>query len=189
MILEKAAAYIKELFKDNADGHDSDHTMRVFCNAQMLLEHYPEANKERVLLAALLHDADDEKLFQTENYANARIFLINEGIEEEEIEEICRIIDSVSFHKNRGKRPGSLEGMIVQDADRLDALGAVGIARTFAYGGRKGRPMEDSLQHFHEKLLLLKEEMNLPEAKEEAESRHEYMLKFLEEYRKETENK
>ena len=189
MIIEKAVGYIRELFKDNADGHDAAHTLRVCHNAKILLEHYPEADKERVLLAALLHDADDEKLFQSENCAHARNFLKEEGIGEEEIEEICRIIGSVSFHKNRGKSPESLEEMIVQDADRLDALGAVGIARTFAYGGRKGRPMVDSLQHFHEKLLLLKEEMNLPEAKEEAQRRHEYMLKFLEEYRKETENK
>ena len=185
-IIEKAISYIEELFRGNSDGHDAAHTLRVYHNASDLLDHYPQADRQKVLLAALLHDVDDEKLFQTENYANARNFLKENNIDEEEIEEICAIIDSVSFHKNRGKRAESLEAEIVRDADLLDALGAVGIARTFAYGGRKGRPMQESITHFHEKLLLLKEEMVLPEAREEAERRHGYMLKFLEEYQKET---
>ena len=84
-----------------------------------------------------------------------------------------------------GKRPESLEGQIVQDADRLDAIGAIGIARTFAFGGKNGRSIESSLQHFHDKLLLLKDEMNTEEAKRIAEIRHSYMEGFLTEMQEE----
>ena len=86
---------------------------------------------------------------------------------------------------NRGQRPESIEGQIVQDADRLDAIGAVGIARTFAYGGKVGRSLDDSLQHFYDKLLLLKDEMNTEEAKKMALLRHEYIEGFIEEYKTE----
>ena len=95
------------------------------------------------------------------------------------------VINSVSFSKNRGKTPESIEGKIVQDADRLDAIGAIGIARTFAYGGRSGRTLEETLEHFDEKLLLLKDEMNTPEAKKMAEDRHVFMESFLKEYNRE----
>ena len=104
----------------------------------------------------------------------------------DDIEKICQAINSVSFSKNRGKRPESIEGKIVQDADRLDAIGAIGIARTFAYGGEHGRSMESSIQHFYEKLLLLKDELNTEAARKMAKERHEYMESFLEEYEKET---
>ena len=86
---------------------------------------------EIVGLSALLHDADDDKLFQTENNANARRFLEEIGSPQNQIDQICRVINAVSFSKNRGKQPETLEVKIVQDADRLDAIGAVGIARTF----------------------------------------------------------
>ena len=102
-----------------------------------------------------------------------------------QIEEICRVINAVSFSKNRGKHPETLEGKIVQDADRLDAIGAVGIARTFSYGGHKGRPLTDTVQHFHDKLLLLKDEMNTETAKQIAESRHQFLITFLKELEKE----
>ena len=93
----------------------------------------------------------------------------------------------MSFSKNKEKQPETLEGKIVQDADRIDAIGAVGIARTFAYGGKAGRPLESSVQHFHDKLLLLKYKMNTQEAKKIAESRHLYMEEFLREFQKESE--
>ena len=102
-----------------------------------------------------------------------------------QIEEICRVINAVSFSKNRGKHPESLEGKIVQDADRLDAIGAVGIARTFSYGGHKGRSLTDTVQHFHDKLLLLKDKMNTETAKQMAESRHQFLITFLKELEKE----
>jgi len=94
-------------------------------------------------------------------------------------------INSVSFSRNRGRFPESLEGRIVQDADRLDAIGAIGIARTFAYGGKHGRTLDSSIGHFHEKLLLLKAMMHTEKAKELAESRHAFMEDFLKEWEKE----
>ena len=134
----------------------------------------------------MLHDVDDYKLFRTENNANARTFLSSQNIEPEQIDYICYIINSVSFSKNHGKRLASIDAKIVQDADRLDAIGAIGIARTFAYGGKCGRTLEDSVQHFHDKLLLLKGEMNTKRAKEIAELRHIFMEQFLCEYNTET---
>ena len=113
---------------------------------------------------------------------NARSFMEQNEIPSETIEQICCIINSVSFSQNRGKSPATTEGKIVQDADRLDAIGAIGIARTFAYGGKVGRPLSDSIQHFYDKLLLLKDELNTDAAKEIAQKRHKYMLDFLEEY-------
>ena len=120
---------------------------------------------------------------------NARNFLQSQNIESDMIERICDVINGVSFTKNRGKRPETLEGKIVQDADRLDAMGAIGIARTFAYGGKCGRPLESSLQHFYDKLLLLKDELNTQEAKKIAEIRHEYMQGFLNEIQEEINTK
>ncbi len=181
-----AIRYINDLFKDNADGHDRDHSLRVYHNAMNLSNSYPKCDRMIVALAALLHDADDHKLFHTENNANARSFLGGQGLDEIMIEQIIMIINEVSFSKNRGKKPGSIEGMIVQDADRLDALGAVGIARTFAYGGKNGRAMEESIQHFHDKLLLLRDEMNTPEARETADKRHAFLEAFLNEWNEET---
>ena len=185
-IIRKAVEYVARLFEGNADGHDAQHTMRVYQNAQHILGSCPEADRFIVLLAALLHDADDYKLFRTENNENARVFMEEQGIPEETIDTVCETINMVSFSKNKGKRPGTPEGKIVQDADRLDALGAVGVARTFAYGGRAGRPLEDSIQHFHDKLLLLKDEMNTDAAKQIAAKRHAYMEGFIQEYNSET---
>ncbi|MBQ3981866.1 MAG: HD domain-containing protein, partial [Treponema sp.] len=108
------------------------------------------------------------------------------NIDNNDIEFICQIINGVSFSKNKEKQPQTIEGKIVQDADRIDAIGAVGIARTFAYGGKAGRTLESSLQHFNDKLLLLKDKMNTQEAKRIAESRHLYMEEFLSEFQKET---
>ena len=99
---------------------------------------------------------------------------------------ICRAINAVSFSKNGDRRPDTPEGRVVQDADRLDAIGAVGIARTFAYGGKHGRPPEDSIGHFYEKLLLLKDLMNTDKAREIAEERHAFMEAFLREWDEET---
>ena len=98
---------------------------------------------------------------------------------------ICRIINGVSFSKNADRRPETIEGKIVQDADRLDALGAIGIARTFAYGGKHGRPPEDSIAHFYEKLLLLKDRMNTARGKEMAGSRHAFLETFLKQWEEE----
>ena len=135
-IVEEAICYIRELFKDNSDGHDAEHSLRVHKNAIRIAKDYQDCNLLIVELASLLHDADDHKLFNTENNMNARRFLQSHGIESKEIDLICEIINGVSFSKNRGVTPKTLEGKIVQDSDRLDAIGAIGIARTFAYGGK-----------------------------------------------------
>ena len=178
-------SYIEALFKGSSDGHDADHSLRVFRNAMNIASSYPEADPDLIALASLLHDVDDHKLFHTENNSNARSFLEDHGVSEDKVEQIVKIINSVSFSKNKGKTPDTLEAKIVQDADRLDAMGAIGIARTFAYGGKKGRSLEDSVQHFHDKLLLLKDRLNTREARDLAEKRHDFMIKFLEELKKE----
>ena len=101
-------------------------------------------------------------------------------------ERVCQVIRCVSFSRNRDRRPETPEGMIVQDADRLDALGAVGAARTFAYGGEHGRPMSESVQHFYDKLLLLKDMMSTNTGKKLAEERHAFLEEFLSRYLEET---
>ena len=185
-IIKNAEEYIDTLFRGNSDGHDAAHSLRVYTNALKIAGAYPDSDRFVVSLAALLHDADDHKLFRTQNNANARSFLQEQNVDAEHIEQICEAINSVSFSKNRGRRPGTIEAAIVQDADRLDAIGAIGIARTFAFGGRNGRSLEDTLQHFYEKLLLLKDEMNTEEARRIAELRHSFMEDYLKEFYQET---
>ena len=185
-LIQKAKEYIAVLFEGCSDGHDLNHSLRVYANAMKIAENEPSCDLEVVALAALLHDADDHKLFDTKDNYNARRFLSECGIAEEKIPLICNVINSVSFSKNRGKKPTSLEGKIVQDADRLDAMGAVGIARTFAYGGKHGRPLEGGIEHFHEKLLLLKDEMNTVTARRMAESRHEFLEEFVSRFEEES---
>ena len=162
---EDAIEYVRSLFDSNSDGHGYDHTLRVYQNALLIAESEPGCDLQIVALAALLHDADDHKLFSTENNANARRFLTGRSMPADRIDRICEVINAVSFSKNRDKRPDTLEGRIVQDADRLDAIGAVGIARTFAFGGSHGRALDSSIDHFYEKLLLLKGMMNTAKAR------------------------
>ncbi len=177
--------YIEALFAGNADGHDAEHSLRVYKNALAIASGYPECDLSLISLASLLHDVDDHKLFHTENNSNARTFLKDNGISKDRIEEIVTIINSVSFSKNKGKTPETIEAKIVQDADRLDAMGAIGVARTFAYGGKKGRSLEDSVQHFYDKLLLLRDTLNTDEARSLADKRHTFMEQFLEELKDE----
>ena len=186
-IIEAAICYIRDLFAENADGHGFDHSMRVYRNALRIMETEPAADRLVVSLGALLHDADDHKLFHTENNGNARRFLREHGIRPYIEERICEAVNAVSFSRNRGRIPETVEGRIIQDADRLDAVGAIGIARTFAYGGKHGRTPEASIAHFHEKLLLLKDLMNTEKAREMAESRHTFMEQFLREWEREQE--
>ena len=185
-IVSNAISYVTELFRGDAGGHDTEHSLRVYRNAMRLADAEPACDRQIVALAALLHDADDSKLFSTENNANARAFLRRNSVPEERIERICEVIEGVSFSKNGDRPPSTLEGRIVQDADRLDALGSVGIARTFAYGGAHGRPMTESVQHFYDKLLRLKDRMNTDAAKAEAEIRHARLEAFLRDWYEET---
>ena len=180
--IERAIEYITKLFQGNGDGHDLSHSLRVYKNAMSIAKAEGQGKEEMIALSALLHDCDDHKLFDTENNANARRFLEQEKLPAGVIEEICKNINSVSFSKNRGKAPETIEGKIVQDADRLEAIGAVGIARCFQFGGSHGRSLENSIEHFYDKLLLISKELNTPSARKMAEKRDKLMQDFLKEW-------
>ena len=209
MIIENAIEYVKQIFANDYSGHDYHHTMRVYRLAVQI------AKKEKadlliVQLAALLHDVDDAKL-SPETYAtkkNAVDFMESNGIDNKIIEAVCKIIEEVSFAGTDSVVPSTKEGKCVQDADRLDAMGAIGIARAFAYGGSKGRKIYDpeikplvnmskeayqknqnstSVNHFYEKLLLLKDMMSTETAKKMAEHRQAIMEVYLEEFMSEWE--
>ena len=202
-ITDRALAFAREIFAGDASGHDYWHTVRVWKLAVRLAE-AEGADAETAALAALLHDADDEKLSPktAAGKLRARGFLEREGVPEERIARILHIIGQVSYRGTDSVTPDSPEGMCVQDADRLDAIGAVGIARTFAFGGSRGRAIWDpderprecldernyrsgsgcTVNHFYEKLLLLKDLMNTPTARKMAEHRHRVMEAFLDEF-------
>lgn len=189
-MIDKAIEFAREIFAGDGSGHDFDHTMRVYRMATRLAEE-EGAELEIVRLAALLHDVDDRKISPEtcKNYLRAVTFLKENGAEDETIGKIVEIISQVSFSAHKGI-PTTLEGKCVQDADRLDAIGAIGIARTFAYGGSRGRRMHDphgqdpdaTVQHFYDKLLLLKDSMNTATGKRLAQHRDEFMRGFLEEF-------
>ena len=189
-MIDKAIEFAREIFAGDGSGHDFDHTMRVYRMATRLAEE-EGAELEIVRLAALLHDVDDRKISPEtcENCLRAVTFLKENGAEDETIGKIVEIISQVSFSAHKGI-PTTLEGKCVQDADRLDAIGAIGIARTFAYGGSRGRRMHDphgqdpdaTVQHFYDKLLLLKDSMNTATGKRLAQHRDEFMRRFLEEF-------
>ena len=143
-MIDKAIEYIKEFFSKDSSGHDDTHTIRVYQLATRIAKQ-EKADILIVQLAALLHDVDDIKLSpQTHSTKkNAVDFMIENKVKPEIIEKVCKIIEEVSFMGTDSVVPESMEGKCVQDADRLDAIGAIGIARAFAYGGSRGRKIYD----------------------------------------------
>ncbi len=210
-ILQKTAEYIKQEFSDDSSGHDWWHIYRVWKNAMTICEH-EQADAFIVQLAALLHDLDDWKFYDSghETPLRAKAWLDSFNLDSSITDAVCRIITHISY-KGAGveNKMDSLEGFIVQDADRLDAIGAIGIARAFAYGGYKNRQLYDpdspaqmhqtfeqykksnssTINHFYEKLLLLKDMMNTSTAKRIAEQRHEVMVQYLSQFMGEWEGK
>ena len=183
-------AYARQIFAGDGSGHDFDHTLRVYHMAVRIASE-EGADPRTVALAALLHDVDDHKLSPAtcEKKDRAVAFLKAQGMSEGEIQRIVEIISQISFSAGNG-RPSTLEGMCVQDADRLDAIGAIGIGRAFAFGGSRGRRMHDpdgldktaTVQHFYDKLFLLKERMNTTTGKKLAQERDAFMHSFLEQF-------
>ena len=202
-LVQNATKFIKEIFQNDFSGHDFFHSMRVYRTAINIAE-AEHADIQVVALAALLHDVDDRKLSPTtaEKKENATRFMRSQNVPESEIRQVCQIIDEVSFKGTDSVRPSTPEGKCVQDADRLDALGAIGIARTFAYGGSHNRAIYDpelppqtamnqaqyysskstSLNHFYEKLFLLEGMMNTEAGRAIARKRTQYMQEFVDEF-------
>ena len=202
-IINRALEYVKKIFENDYSGHDYFHAFRVFRMATHIATK-ENANLEIAQLAALLHDVDDIKL-SPETHAektNARSFLAANNIDEIVICEICQIIEEISYAGNDSVIPKTLEGKCVQDADRLDAIGAIGIARAFAYGGNHNRLMyhpdikpnmdmgkeeynnhvSTTINHFYEKLFRLTELMNTCTAKDIAKGREIYMKDYISEF-------
>ena len=202
-LIKSTIAYVKEVFATDFSGHDCFHTMRVYKMATNIAMK-ENADLQLVQLSALLHDVDDRKLSPKtcENKDRAVAFMRGQGLCEETIAQVKDIIGEVSFMGTDSVVPKTLEGKCVQDADRLDALGAMGIARAFAYGGNHNRIMYDpemkpalnmskeeyqnhvstTVNHFYEKLFLLKDMMNTESAKAIAEHRERYMKDYIDEF-------
>ena len=201
-IVDATIIYVKQQLEGAEAGHDWFHIERVYRNALHIADQ-ENCNREVVQLAALLHDIADSKFHSGDESIGpktARTFLESQHADAATIDHVVKIIENISFKGGKTERTfSSLELDIVQDADRLDAIGAIGIARTFNYGGFKNRPMYDpaiapnmhmtkeeykasnapTINHFYEKLLLLKERMNTSTGKKLAEERHRFMEVFL----------
>ena len=204
LIIEKTKEFVRNKLYGEGSGHDWFHIERVYNLARYLAEK-ENANSFIVEMTALLHDIDDWK-FSNSNDTNTTAtedFLKSIEVDEDSFERIINIIQTMPYKGGVvDSTQHTLEGKIVQDADRLDAIGAIGIARTFAYGGSKNRQIYDpsikpmdfkdlnevknaenhTINHFYEKLLKLKDLMNTDTAKEIAEKRHKYMEEFLNEF-------
>lgn len=201
-LIPKTISFVKQQLAGAEGGHDWFHIERVYKNA-MLIAKSEDCDETVVKLAALLHDIADSKFHggdETVGPSTARLFLESENVSKATIDHVIQIIENISFKGgNFEKTFHSKELDIVQDADRLDAIGAIGIARCFNYGGFKNRTLYDpeiapnlqmtkeeykastspTINHFYEKLLLLKDKMNTQTGKRIAEERHRYMEDFL----------
>ena len=212
-LIEATKTFAKETLSDAEGGHDWFHTQRVYRLAHRLAKE-EKADEIVVQLAALLHDIADAKFHNGDETIGPKIaarFLAEKQVDKAIITHVCDIICYMSFKNSLdGKSPlDSNELRVVQDADRLDAIGAIGIARTFNYGGFKNRSMYDpdippklnmnkaeykksnapTINHFYEKLLLLKDQMHTATAKKIAAKRHDYMLSFLDQFYAEWDSK
>ena len=186
-LLQKVEAFVVDAMGANDPAHDGDHIKRVVTLTRKLLTFYPQANAFRTELLAWLHDMQDDKLAAQAETASLADYLQAIGAEKEDIAFVLSAIPYISYRKHPKLPEGTpIEICIVQDADRLDAMGAVGIARTFAYGGAKGRPLSESLAHFEEKLLLLYDLLSTPEAKALATPRLALLQEFYHQYKEET---
>lgn len=204
-IVNKTILFVKEKLENAEGGHDWFHIERVYKNALSIAE--SEVCEDTIVkLGALLHDIADSKFYngdETLGPKMAREFLASNKVDEATIQHVINIIENISFKGgNTEKTFTSIELDIVQDADRLDAIGAIGIARAFNYGGFKNRPLYNpniapnlhmskeeyknsqapTLNHFYEKLLLLKDKMNTKTGKQIAQERHHYMEGFLSQF-------
>ncbi len=203
-LVNKTAEMIKAKFESEGSGHDWWHIYRVWQLAKTIAKG-EDADMEIVELGALLHDIADYKFHDGDDEIGgkkSREWLESLGMEEERIEAVVHIVDNISFKGGGKNNMQSLEGKVVQDADRLDAIGAIGIGRCFVYTGYKGHVMHDpnnkpklnmtkeeyksnvatAINHFYEKLLLLKDLMNTKTGKEMADHRHKFMETYLEEF-------
>lgn len=208
LVVEQTICFVKQELKNAEGGHDWFHTERVLNNAQKIAES-EKVDLLIVELGALLHDIADYKFHRGDESIGprkARNFLESQNVDTPTIDHVVNIINWVSFKGgNETQKFSSPELQVVQDADRLDALGAIGIARTFNYGGFKGRAIFDpeikpkpgmtkeeyknstapTVNHFYEKLFLLKDRMNTASGKKMAEERHQFMELFLDQFYKE----
>jgi len=204
-IIDKTIFFVKQQLENAEGGHDWFHIERVYKNS-ILIAQEEDCDLTVVKLGALLHDIADGKFHDGDETIGpkiARTFLESENVFEETINHVINIIENISFKGgNFENKFSSKELKIVQDADRLDAIGAIGIARTFNYGGFKNRALYDpsiapnlnmskeeyknsnspTLNHFYEKLLLLKDKMNTATGKKIALERHKYMENFLSQF-------
>ena len=202
--LKQTIAFIETFFAGESTGHDLLHSLRVFGMASYLAEKEKSDQLFEIQMAALLHDTDDHKLGgDGHSFPHAEKWLNQLQVPDESKNLILTIISEVSYKGAQTATPvSSLASAIVQDADRLDALGAIGIARAFAYGGKHNRPLyipgekaemhksfEDykksqssTLAHFPEKLFLLKDRMNTPAAKSLAERKHQYLKDYYDSF-------
>lgn len=204
-IVNKTILFVKKKLDNAEGGHDWFHIERVYKNALSIAEN-EVCDDTVVKLGALLHDIADSKFHDGDETVGpkiARDFLASNDVDEATIQHVINIIENISFKGgNTEKQFSSIELNIVQDADRLDAIGAIGIARTFNYGGFKNRPLYNpriapnlhmskeeyknseapTINHFYEKLLLLKDKMNTETGKQIAKERHHYMEGFLSQF-------
>jgi uncharacterized protein len=204
-IINNTIAFVKKQLENAEGGHDWFHIERVYKNAVSISE-IEKCNTFVVRLGALLHDIADSKFHGGDEKIGpktAKTFLESENVDSDTIQHVVAIIENISFKGgNFETKPSSIELKIVQDADRLDAIGAIGIARTFNYGGFKNRPIYNpeiqpnlrmtkeeyknseapTINHFYEKLLLLKDKMNTETGKKIAQQRHDFMEKFLSQF-------